>query len=119
MIRVPPDALVQRAALLVRRPDGGALNYDELNHAVNAIYARSKVTRPLKPLHCLRHTFGTVMARSVPLPVLRSDGNEDISTTMQYVDVGESDKRDAIAAVFGGCKTVANAVAANGSERRT
>lgn len=95
-------ALPRRGLWVVCRPDGGALNYDEVNHAVNAIYARSKVTKPLKPLHCLRHTFGTVMARRVPLPVLRDlMGHEDISTTMQYVDVGEADKRDAIAAVFG------------------
>jgi integrase len=57
--------LPRRALWVVCRPDGCALNYDELNHAVNALYARSKVTRPLKPLHCLRHTFGTVMARRV------------------------------------------------------
>jgi integrase len=95
-------ALPRRGLWIVCRPDGCALNYDEVNHAVNAIYARSKVTKPLKPLHCLRHTFGTVMARRVTLPVLRDlMGHEDISTTMQYVDVGEADKRDAIALVFG------------------
>lgn len=42
------------------------------------------------------------MARRVPLPVLRDlMGHEEIATTMRYVDVGESDKRDAIAAAFG------------------
>jgi integrase len=101
--------LPRRALWVVCRPDGCALNYDELNHAVNALYARSKVTRPLKPLHCLRHTFGTVMARRAPLPVLRDlMGHEEISTTMRYVDVGEADKRAAIAAVFGVSKPVAN-----------
>lgn len=44
-------------------------------------------------------------------------GHEDISTTMQYADVGEADKRDAVAAVFG--QPLAKTVAANGSERRT
>lgn len=101
--------LPRRGLWVVCRPDGCALNYDELNHAVNALYARSKVARPLKPLHCLRHTFGTVMARRVPLPVLRDlMGHEEISTTMRYVDVGEADKRAAIAAVFGVCKPPAN-----------
>jgi len=53
-------------------------------------------------LHCLRHTFGTVMARRVPLPVLQQLlGHSDVQTTMRYVDVSESDKREAIAAVFG------------------
>ena len=94
--------LPRRALWVVSRPDGGPLNYDEVNHTVNAIYTRSGVVRPPKPLHCLRHTFGTVMARRVPLPVLRDlMGHEDISTTLRYVDVGEADKRDAIALVFG------------------
>ena len=42
------------------------------------------------------------MARRVPLPVLRDVmGHEDVPTTMRYVDVGEADKREAIALVFG------------------
>ena len=42
------------------------------------------------------------MARKVPLPVLRDlMGHTDISTTMRYIDVGEDDKRNAVAAVFG------------------
>lgn len=103
-------ALPRRGLWVVCRPDGGALNYDEVNHAVNALYKRSGVVKPIKPLHCLRHTFGTVMARRVPLPVLRDlMGHEEISTTMRYVDVGEADKREAIAAVFGVCKTIAKA----------
>ena len=94
--------LPRRALWVLSRPDGGPLNYDELNHAVNVLYKRAGVTRPPMPVHCLRHTFGTVMARRVPLPVLRElMGHEDISTTMRYVDVGEADKRDAIALVFG------------------
>jgi len=47
-------------------------------------------------------TFGTVMAARVPLPVLRElMGHADVQTTLRYVDVGEDQKRDAIAAVFG------------------
>jgi integrase len=41
--------------------------YDNLSATVNEIYKRTDVTRPPKPLHSLRHTFGTVMARRVPL----------------------------------------------------
>jgi len=57
------------------------------------------------PFHCVRHSHGTVMARKVPLPVLRDlMGHSEIETTMRYVDVSEGDKRDAIEAVFGdGC----------------
>jgi hypothetical protein len=42
------------------------------------------------------------MAGRVPLGVLqRLMGHSEVSTTMRYVDVGEDDKRGAIAAVFG------------------
>jgi site-specific recombinase XerD len=38
----------------------------------------------------------------VPLPVLRDlMGHSDVQTTLRYVDVGEDQKRAAIAAVFG------------------
>ena len=54
------------------------------------------------PIHALRHTFGTVMARRVPLGVLqRLMGHSEVTTTMRYVDVSEDDKREAITAVFG------------------
>ena len=50
----------------------------------------------------MRHTFGTVMAKRVPLPVLRDlMGHSDVQTTLRYIDVGEDQKRDAIALVFG------------------
>ena len=58
-------------------------------------------TRPEMLIHCMRHTFGTVMARRVPLPVLRDlMGHESIETTMRYVDVSEADKVGAIASVL-------------------
>ena len=45
------------------------------------------------PLHGLRHTFGTVMVRRVPLGVLQKlMGHADVATTMRYVDVSEDDK---------------------------
>lgn len=38
----------------------------------------------------------------MPLPVLRDlMGHAEIGTTLRYVDVGEDQKRDAIAKVFG------------------
>lgn len=94
--------LPRRGLWVVSRLDGGALNYYELSRAVNAIYDRANVTRPRSPVHCMRHTFGTVMARRVPLGVLQQlMGHADVQTTMRYVDVSEDDKREAIAAVFG------------------
>jgi len=76
---------------------------------VDAIYDRAKVVRPKKAMHCLRHTFGTEMAKRVPLPVLQELlGHEDVKTTMQYVDVSEAQKREAIAAVWGTGQQVAN-----------
>ena len=87
---------------MVARHDGGALGYQALQKAVRAIYKRAGIAQPPKLLHCLRHTFGTEMARRVPLPVLRElMGHADIETTMRYVDVADADKREAIALVFG------------------
>ncbi len=87
---------------MVAETNGTFVTYDRLSETVNAMYLRAEVARPPKPIHCLRHTFGTVMARRVPLPVLRDlMGHADVQTTLRYIDVGEDQKRDAIAAVFG------------------
>lgn len=95
-------ALPRRGLWVVAEADGEFVTYDRLSETVNEMYERAEVARPPKPLHCLRHTFGSVMARRVPLPVLRDlMGHADIATTMRYIDVGEDDKRAAIAAVFG------------------
>ena len=97
------DAVPKRGLWVIAEVDGGFVMYDRMSQIVNEMYERAEVARPPKPLHCLRHTFGTVMARSVPLPVLRDlMGHADIATTMRYIDVGEQDKRNAIKAVFGG-----------------
>jgi integrase len=43
------------------------------------------------------------MAKRVPLPVLQTlMGHADVKTTLRYIDVNEEDKREAIALVFGG-----------------
>lgn len=41
-----------------------------------------------------------LFCRSLPSPVSKSSRKRD-ATTLRYVDVGEDQKRDAIAAVFG------------------
>lgn len=88
--------------IVPRRRDDDNIDCDSLRDAVRAIYERANVTRPPMLIHCLRHTFGTVMARKVPLPVLKElMGHEDIHTTMRYIDVNAKDKREAIALVFG------------------
>lgn len=96
-------ALPRRGIWIVSVADGGYVTYDILSRNVNALYAKAGVTRPEKPLHCLRHSFGTEMAkRGTPLPVLQQlMGHSDIATTMKYIDVNERQKADAIAAVFG------------------
>jgi integrase len=80
------------------------VDYDRaggLLEAVTRQYARAGLAKPAV-LHCRRHTFGTVMARRVPLGVLQKlMGHADVGTTMRYVDVSEDDKREAISAVFG------------------
>ena len=94
--------LPRRGLWVITDADGSFVTYDALSAAVNAIYELANVQRPPKPLHCLRHTFGTVMAKRVPLPVLQKlMGHADVKTTLRYVDVDEAAKREAIAAVFG------------------
>lgn len=102
--------LPRRGLWVVSNADGSPVAYDRMNDEIAGLYRAANVTRPPKPLHCLRHTFGTVMAKSVPLPVLRDlMGHADIETTLRYVDVGEDQKRDAIAKVFGvGSQRAAN-----------
>lgn len=96
-------AALPRAGLwVISEPDGSPITYDRMIDAVHGTYERAEVPRPPKALHCLRHTFGTVMARKVPLPVLqRLMGHADVQTTLRYIDVNEDDKREAIALVFG------------------
>jgi integrase len=97
--------LPKRGLWVVSDDDGDPIDYDRaggLLETVSALYKLAEVPKPPKAIHCLRHTFGTVMARRVPLGVLQElMGHSDIATTMRYVDVSEDDKRDAIAAVFG------------------
>jgi integrase len=100
------DRLPRRGLWLISEPDGSFVSYDRMIEAIGEIYARANVERPPKPLHCLRHTFGTVMAKTTPLPVLRElMGHADIKTTLRYVDVGEDQKRSAIATSFGATAT--------------
>ncbi len=94
--------LPRRGLWMVAEQDGSPVTYDRISETVNALYVRAGVPRPPKPIHCLWHTFGTVMARKVPLPVLQKlMGHSDIQTTLRYVDVNEDDKREAITLVFG------------------
>jgi integrase len=104
------EQLSRSGLWVVAEVDGSYVTYDRLSETINALYQRAEVKRPPKPVHCLRHTFGTVMAKSVPLPVLRDlMGHSDVQTTLRYIDVGEDQKRDAIAAVFGrGSQVAAN-----------
>ncbi|MEP6860946.1 MAG: tyrosine-type recombinase/integrase [Deltaproteobacteria bacterium] len=87
---------------------------------MNEIYQLAEVERPAKPLHSLRQSFGTLMAKQVPLPVLqRLLGHADIKTTLRYIDVGENDKRDAIAQVFGGARPAVAATRQRESSKRS
>jgi integrase len=107
------DQLSRTGLFVVAEADGAFVTYDRLSETINAFYKSAEVTRPPKPVHCLRHSFGTVMAKRVPLPVLRDlMGHSDVQTTLRYIDVGEDQKRDAIASVFGR----GSHVAANESE---
>jgi integrase len=94
--------LPRRGLWVIADELGAALSYDVIAERMVELYVAAGVQLPPKPLHCLRHTFGTVMAKQVPLKVLRDLlGHADIETTLRYIDVGEDDKRAAITKVFG------------------
>lgn len=97
------ESLPRRGLWIVSRLDGGLLGYYGLHESVVELYARAGVLKPSKPIHCLRHTYGTVMAGAgVPLPTLQElMGHASIETTRRYVQVNEQQKRAAVAAVFG------------------
>jgi integrase len=97
------SALPRRGLWIVSRLDGDLLGYYGLNEGMGRLYERAGVERPPKLIHCLRHTFGTVMAgKGVPLPVLQDlMGHVDLNTTRRYIQVNEQQKRAAIAKVFG------------------
>jgi integrase len=96
------EQLSRTGLWVVAEADGSFVTYDRLRETINALYKSADVVRPPKPVHCLRHSFGTVMAKRVPLPVLRDlMGHSDVQTTLRYIDVSEDQKRDAIALVFG------------------
>lgn len=106
------DALPKRGLWIVSRLDGGALGYDGLLEAIGALYDRAAVARPIKPIHCLRHTFGTEMARKVDVSTLQElMGHEELKTTRLYIKVNAQQKRDAIALVFGVRQQVGNSPA--------
>jgi integrase/recombinase XerC len=80
-------SLPRRSLWVVSEQDGACVTYDRMIDTVHALYDRAGVARPPKALHCLRHTFGTVMARRVPLPVLQKlMGHSDVQTTLRYIE---------------------------------
>ena len=95
-------ALPRCGLWIIAHTDGSLVRYDQLHDIVNDVYARAGVPRPPKPTHCLRHSFGTAMAKRVPLPILQKlMGHASPDVTMRYIDISEDDKRAAIEAVFG------------------
>ncbi len=96
------NKLPRRGLWVVSRLDGGAIGYWTLLEAIIGVYANAGISKPEMPMHSLRHSFGTQMAKRVPLPVLRDlMGHSEISTTLRYVSVGQEDRVEAIGKVFG------------------
>lgn len=88
---------------VVGRKDGEFLRYEGFNEALRNVYTAAKVNKPSKPIHCLRHTFGSESAkRGMPLSVLaKLMGHADIKTTMRYVQVDEEQMERWMSEVFG------------------
>lgn len=94
-------AVPRRGLWVVSRLDGGLLGYCAMREIIHDVYDAAGVDSPLMPWHCLRHTFGTELAKREPLPVVcKLMGHSDVKTTMRYVTVVESQERDAIDRAF-------------------
>lgn len=61
-------ALPRRGLWVIAAEDGRSVDYDRAGgmlEAITGLYARVGLAKPAMPIHALRHTFGTVMARRV------------------------------------------------------
>ncbi len=96
------EALPKRGLWVVCKDDGGLLLYNMILKTFNALYKQADVAKPSKPIHCLRHTYGTECAAAgVPLSLLKElMGHSDIKTTLMYVHPTEDQMRSEIARVF-------------------
>lgn len=96
------ESLKRRGLWVISRLDGDPLGYHGLLEPILALYKAAGVEKPPKPIHALRHHFGTECAnRGMPLAVLKDlMGHADIKTTLLYCHVNERQKRAAVAAVF-------------------
>jgi integrase len=92
-------AVERKGPLVFARLDGKPLGYDATIQVAHELYETSGVTKPAKPWHSLRHTFGTELAaRGTDLETIREMmGHKDISTTQRYLHTTRERKRAAVA----------------------
>lgn len=95
--------LQRRGPLVFSRLDGKPLGYDATIQVAHELYELAKVTKPLKPWHSLRHTFGTELAsRTQDVKTIQDlMGHKSLETTMRYLHTTRERKRAAIALLGG------------------
>lgn len=78
-------ALPRRGLWVIAADDGRPVDYDRAGgmlEAITRLNARVGLDKPAMLIHALRHTFGTLMARRVPLGVLqRLMGHSEVAGT--------------------------------------
>jgi integrase len=82
-------------------PVFGDMTIEELTQTMVDTFAQAELDRGMA-VKTVNNRLAVLSTLIMPLPVLRDlMGHADIATTMRYIDVGEDDKRNAIAVVFG------------------
>jgi integrase len=114
------EALPRRGLWAIAKLTGDRLGYYGILDPIKALYALAGVEKPPKPIHCLRHTFGSeAAAAGVPITTIKElMGHARIETTMRYITVNEAQLRDAIATMHDYSGSGSGAAARNEKRRR-
>ncbi len=95
--------LERRGDYVITRKDGGALGYRVMYKNIVQLYSLAGVPKPSMPRHCLRHSYGSELARAgVPIAVIaKLMGHVSIVTTQRYLTVLAKEKSAAVQLAFG------------------
>ncbi len=91
-------SIPRRGPLVFSRLDGKPIGYDVTIQVAHELYEKAGVTKPAKPWHSLRHTFGTELGRrgATPKTIMEMMGHKSLETTQRYLHSSKAEKRAAV-----------------------